>query len=62
MKLIEHYGTDVGDIWLQKEIKGLLRAALMENGVFPTTLPSPSDSVGESVVLLTVTLIFEQQK
>ena len=55
LKLIEHYDIDIGEKRLKEEIKGLLRAALIENGV----LQSPSGNVafvGSTAVVLT----FEQ--
>uniref|UniRef100_A0A671UNG2 SCAN box domain-containing protein n=1 Tax=Sparus aurata TaxID=8175 RepID=A0A671UNG2_SPAAU len=57
LKLIEHYDIDIGEKRLKEEIKGSLRAALIENGV----LQSPSGNVafvGSTAVALT----FEQQK
>lgn len=37
LKLVEHYDVDVGEKRLKEEIKGLLRAALVENDVLPAT-------------------------
>ena len=33
LKLTEHYDIDIGEKWLKEEIKGSLRAALVENSV-----------------------------
>ena len=57
LKLVEHYDIDTGEKRLKEEIKGLLRTALIENGV----LQSQSGNVvsaGSTAVALT----FEQQK
>ena len=40
LKLVEHYGVDIGDKKLKEEIKGALRAALIESGVLPATVQS----------------------
>jgi hypothetical protein len=32
LKLVEHYGVDIGDKKLKAEIKGALRASLIESG------------------------------
>ena len=58
LKLVEHYGIDIGDKKLE-EIKGALRAALIESGVLPATVQS--NAVVQSVSP-PVGLTFEQQK
>ena len=47
LKLVEHYDVDIGEKRLKEEMKGLLRAALMENGV----LQIPSGNVAFVVPL-----------
>ena len=59
LKLVEHYGVDIGDKKLKEEIKGALRAALIQSGVLPATVQS--NAAVESVSP-PVGLTFEQQK
>ena len=50
LKLVEHYDIDIGEKRLKEEIKGSLRAALIENGV----LQGPSGNVAMRVFFSSV--------